>query len=132
MPRLLVETAANRSCSSSGNDSSEPTGRISQRPRRPNSSTVEPMISMSAFNSSGDRFRLSFESSHKVTTFTFVSSHQSSSSMILSAPALWPRREEVSPSIDGFAFAHLRLPSKITPTWCGVFAKSSERANRTS
>jgi len=32
----------------------------------------------------------------------------------------------------GFDLAHLRFPSRITPTWCGVFEKSKEAIKRRS
>ncbi len=62
------------------------------------------------------RVRLSVESSHKVTTSTPVSRHQSSSSKILSAPLRCPLLTSRKPA----DLAHRRFPSHITPTWRGI------------
>ena len=111
-----------------GSKSRAPTALIFQRPVAANSSTVFPIIFSSSSISSCERLKLSVDSNHKVTTLTCASSHHPKKSMILLAPALWPWGS----LFVGLDFAQRRLPSRMTPTWCGVLEKSKARTNRHS
>ena len=80
------------------------------------------MIFSNGTSSLDGRVRLSVDSSHKVTTSTPVSRHQSSSSKILSAPLRCPLLTSRNPA----DLAHRRFPSHITPTWRGMASGDSE------
>ena len=67
------------------------------------------------------------ESSHRVTTSTPTSSDQPSSGSMLAAPARWPWAVS-APT----AFAHLRLPSSITPMCLGNRSVGRLRTTRAS
>ena len=80
------------------------------------------MIFSSGTSSLAGRVRLSVDSSHRVTTSTPLSRHQSSNSKILSAPLRWPLLTSRNPA----DLAHRRFPSHITPTWRGIASGDRE------